>query len=340
MVTLPQLASNVPPGLIDTIHAVRDGKTSDGVRLPTFFLGGVAKAGTTSLHAYLQQHPQVFMSPIKEPWFFGVADLLSPPYGEAVRAALEEDHAWLQGYLDGPQPPGVWRYVREWNDYVRLFRDVRDETAIGEASTSYLWLPSVAGIIWAVLPHARFAFVLRDPAERLFTLYLRTLWRDPLCTFQKWFRDALETPHLWPSIVGAARYATHLERYAAIWPRKQLRVYLYEDYRADPRAVLRDLFTYVGVDPDAAIDVSRRRNETVAPRFLHLHALRRRLFGSVSPSRWLPASVREALRRVYRARRSERTMGTADRGMVIEYYRQEILRTAEFLGRDLSAWLR
>jgi hypothetical protein len=279
------------------------------------------------------------MSPIKEPWFFGVADLLSPPYGEMVRTALEQDRAWLQGYLDGPQAGNPWRYVREWDDYVRLFRDVRDETAIGEASTGYLWLPSAAGAIRAALPQARLIFMLRDPAERLFTLYLLTLWGEHWPTFRAWFHHVLETPHLRPSIVDAARYATHLERFAAIWPRHQLRMYLYDDYRVNPRTVLQDLLAYLGVDPTAPIDLSGRRNETVSPRFPRLAAVRRRLFGDASLTKWLPEPARRILRPLYRVRPQDRRIDPVDRRMVIDYYREEILRTGDLIGRDLSAWL-
>ncbi len=312
---------------------------SPAVRLPNFFLAGVAKAGTTALHAYLAQHPQVFMSPIKEPWFFGVADLLSPPYGDAVRAALERDRAWLQDYLEGPQAPDTWRYVMDWDDYVRLFRDARDEAVIGEASTGYFWLPSAARAIRAKLPEARFAFMLRDPAERLFTLYGLNLWREPHVSFRAWFHATLEAQHLSPSIVGAGRYATHLERYVETWPREQLRIYLYEDYRADPRALLRDLFAFLRVQPDYPIDLSRRHNETLVPRFPRLHALRRRIFRDASAPRWMPAGARGALRRLYRGPRRGMAMDPADRRLVIDYYRGEILRTADLLGRDLSAWL-
>jgi hypothetical protein len=314
--------------------------TAPLLRLPNFFLAGVAKAGTTALHSYLNQHPQVFMSPNKEPWFFGIADLLAPPYGADVLNALKRDRLWLQAYLDGPQEPGIWRYVMEWDDYVRLFRDVRDEAVIGEASTGYLWLPSAAGAIRSKLPDARFAFVLRDPADRLFTLYLLNLEREPHVTFRAWFHATLQARHLWPSIVGAGRYATHLQRYFGIFPRHHIRIYLYEDFRADPRRLLRDLFGFLGVQPDYPIDLSRRHNETNVLRFPVLHMLRRRVLGEASLLRWLPEGARRTLRRVYRRRREEITMDPGDRRMVIDYYRDEILRTADLISRDLSAWLR
>ncbi len=239
-------------------------------RLPNFFLAGVSKAGTTSLYQYLRQHPQVYMSPVKEPMFFGAADLLSEPYRQHVLRQVERDRRALRQYLACAQRPGASYLVLEWQDYVALFRNVQDELAIGD--------------------------------------------------------------------VG--RYATHLQRFFELFPREQIRIHLYDDYRADPHAVLSDIFAFLGVAPDHPIDVSRRYNETLVLRFPVLHALRRRMFGATSPVHWLPERARRAVRRLSNRRGAIMVMNSADRQMVVEYYRDEILRTADLIGRDLSAWLR
>lgn len=314
--------------------------TGAAVRWPNFFLAGVSKAGTTSLHRYLDQHPQVFMSPVKEPMFFGAADLLSRPYWDDVRASAARGRSELQRYLEGSQAAGAEYFVLDRDDYLRLFRDVRDETAVGESSTGYLWLPSAAGAIRAAVPDARLLFVLRDPAERLFTLYRGSRGREPGEAFRAWFEAALERPRRRALNVEPARYATHLERFFAAFPRDRVRVYLYDDYRADARAVLRDIFAFLGVRPDAPVDVSRRYNATVAPRFPRLHAARRRVLGAASLTSWLPQGVRRAVRGLYHARGSDQPMDRADRRMVIDFYRDEITRTADLIRRDLSPWLR
>ena len=133
-------------------------------KLPNFFIAGVPKAGTTSLHRYLCQHPQVYMSPIKEPTFFAAADLLSQ---DDFRRRQERERAALQSYLAGPQAGPAPLYVTDWDDYLKLFRNVQDETAIGDASAGYFWLPSAAGAIRAKVPDARLIFMLRDPADRV-----------------------------------------------------------------------------------------------------------------------------------------------------------------------------
>jgi hypothetical protein len=66
--------------------------------------------------------------------------------------------------------------VSEWEDYLRLFQHVRGETVIGEASVGYLWSETAARNIHAKIPSAKIPLVLRDPADRAFSQYLRTRW--------------------------------------------------------------------------------------------------------------------------------------------------------------------
>jgi hypothetical protein len=309
-------------------------------RAPNFFLAGVSRSGTTSLHAYLNQHPQIFMSPVKEPTFFGAADLMKEPHRDAVLAAVQRNRAALQTYLAGPQPPVNFRLIVNWDDYLRLFRDSSGEPVRGESSTSYFWLPGAAKAIRDRIPAARLAFILRDPAERVFTLYLQHDWRGERLAFQQWFQSMLDSPRHSESTVLAGRYATHLKRFLDVFPREQLQVHLYDDFRRDPHAVLTALFTFLDVDPAVRIDVSPRRRESVVPRFPRLHAVRQRLFGVGPLAIALPGPIRTALRRLYHARPSQRPMSSSDRRAAVEYYRSEIQEAAELIGRDLTTWLR
>ena len=278
-------------------------------RLPNFFIAGSPNAGTTSLFFYLRQHPAVYMSPEKEPNYFGISESDSPT------------HLTWDGYLD-------------------LFRGVRDETAIGEASVHYLLMPAAAREIWTRVPEARLIFVLRHPAETQFTRYLRILWREPELSFREWFTSAVEGRARWAQALTAGNYATNLQRFFDLFPRERIQVHLYDDYRVDERAVARSIFAFLGVDPDYPIDVSRRHNTTVVPRFAALERWRRRMFGSVRFLPLIPPGVRGMARRAFLRELPKRTMDAADRAFVIDYYRSEIQRAGDLIGRDLSAWLR
>jgi hypothetical protein len=154
------------------------------------------------------------------------------------------------------------------------------------------------------------------------------------------YGDRRQGVHGYPIPLDGGLYATQLGRFLDIFPQNQVRIYLYESYRADPRAVLRDILVFLGVDPNYPIDMSHRHNETSVRRFPGIEKLRQRILGNVPVSAWLPPSVSNALRKLYNRQRGSFTIDPQDRQMVIDYYRDEILLAQDLIGSDLSAWLR
>src|SRR5438309_958815 len=89
--------------------------------LPNFFIAGAPKSGSTSLYHYLDQHPRIYLSPVKEPTFFGKEDLLSGWWRERTLRQIEKERPVLRSYLDGPMSEEKWLLVLDHNDYLRLF---------------------------------------------------------------------------------------------------------------------------------------------------------------------------------------------------------------------------
>ncbi len=130
--------------------------------LPNFFIVGAPKAGTSALYDYLGQHPAVYVSPIKEPAFFA-ADLLELKRQLGTpEADPDELRAWLNGPMSGRRS-GV---IDEWAQYLKLFKNVRHETAVGEVSANYLASHSAPRAIYERIPHARIIAVLRRHLRR------------------------------------------------------------------------------------------------------------------------------------------------------------------------------
>jgi len=296
-------------------------------RLPNFFIAGAPNTGTTSLYFYMRQHPQVFMSPVKEPTFFGAAEFLAERQAAGHRPAR-------RGFLKRAPT------VLSWEDYVQLFRGAREEIAVGEASPRYLLLPAAPRAIRARVPHARLVFILRDPTEWLLTRHRRMFWREPAGSFRSRFLAAMDPANIWARSVAVGRYATHLQRFFDVFPREQLQIHLYEDFRADGRTVVGSILGFLGIDPAYPIDMSHRHNQNGIARVPVLEAFRQWVPGGIAAAQWLPLAVRRMLRRFYFRHRPDAPLDPADRALVIDYYRDEILRTGDLIGRDLSAWLR
>ena len=304
---------------------------------PNFFLVGAPQAGTTSLSIYLDQHPSVFMSPIKEPCFFApeVADMTP-----RAREAYEADAVSLGRYLDGPMQEKRDRgLVLEWDDYLKLFKNVRDETAVGEASVAYLASLGAASAIRARVPDARIVMMLRNPLDRLFSRFLASRAAGEAATFAQWLDRRVADDHareqpsgpIWPG-----RYAVHLQRYLESFPAAQLRVFLYDDYVRMPAGVVRDLLAFLGVDPAYPIDTTERHNVTLAPRWPALPAHVRPLVRACG--NLLPRAIAARARRWYLIPR--RLGPTSDeRARGIDVYRQDIRALETLIDRDLSAWL-
>ena len=139
------------------------------MRLPDFLVIGAAKAGTSAFFRYIEQHPQVYASPIKEPHFFG----------------LEGDSLIFQG------PPGNEvkenKAIRNIDDYQALFQAAPAQSLVVEASVSYLYLPKAAQRIKYYLPNVKLITMLRNPVERAYSSFLHLMrdGREPLKDFSQ-----------------------------------------------------------------------------------------------------------------------------------------------------------
>ena len=300
--------------------------------LPNFFILSAGKSGTTALYHTLRQHPEIYICPVKEPHFFtweGEPPIFPGPGGLIPRA--------------------VW--VWQPRDYLLLFTQVTTERAIGEASTGYLYSPTAAQRIWKNLPSSRLIVVLRQPAERAYSSYQFNVQRnlEPARTFA----DALAQEETrkqagwYPALFYRAHgfYHAQLSVYYDLFPREQIRVYLYEDWKNTPQVMLRDLFHFLEVDENFVPEI-RRSNVTLLPKSRRLHNLATHPARIEQLASFLPTTVRRvtisALRRID-ARFNLAPPTPLDpelRARLTEEYREDILKLQDLIGRDLSHWLK
>jgi hypothetical protein len=312
--------------------------------LPNFFLAGAPKAGTTSLYHYLDQHPQVYMCPIKEPCYF--ASEFRPEHcSEGRMSAAERSQRELRKYLDGSMRSRRFGgMVVEWDDYVRLFQHVRGETAIGEASAGYLWSESAAKNIHAEIPSAKILLILRNPADRAFSQYLHEVAVGGLrLTFRQLIDANLQNRSrrfsLQYPLLEFGLYHGQVTRFLELFPPRNLCIHLYDDYRADPAAMMATIFRFLGVDDTFMPDMSQRHLEFSVPRLAGVsHTLRKlgvwQAIKNITPLKLLPAARRMAF-----VSRRNLAMDSEDRRYLVDYYAEDIRKLAVLLDRDLSAWL-
>jgi sulfotransferase family protein len=303
-------------------------------QLPNFFVIGAPKAGTSALYFCLKQHPDIYMSPIKEPHYFtfdGEAPIFSGPKGAHFRRV------------------GVSRP----RDYLCLFAGVKAQSAIGEASTTYLKSPIAAKRISKFAPGAKIIALLRQPADRAYShyQYLRSQEVEPSSSFvEALSRESVRQGNNWFSghlYKAGGFYYSQLRTYFDHFPREQIKIYLYEDWNTCPTNVLRDLFGFLEVYEDFTPE-TRRNNVTRIPQNHRIHRLAtdperiERLLSGVL----LPGSVRKMMISCLQGLNSKYNLTFPPpidpqiRQQLTESYREDILKTQELIGRDLSHWLK
>lgn len=296
-------------------------------RLPDFFVVGAIKAATTAVDEYLRQHPDVFMSPVREPNYFAF-----PDRNPALRGP------------DGTQAPVNHTSVTAFEDYRRLFAGA-GETVVGETSPTYLYWPGTADRIRRACPDARILIILRNPVDRAFSSYQHLLRedREPLA-----FPAALDAEPerirrgyglLW-RYVDVGRYTEQVRSYVERF--EDVRVWLHDELAADPDRFCEEIFGFLGLDP-VTVDTSRRYNVSGVPRRRWLHRLltppprTRRTLYRLIPRR-LQSPLRALQSRMTARNLDRRTLDPAVRERLNATFADEITNLEALLGRDLGHW--
>jgi hypothetical protein len=325
---------------------VRSGESQmiSAAREPNFFIVGAPKAGTTSLYHYLDQHPDIYMSPIKEPCFFSAET--RPEYFEAdLRNFAIQLEKSVGKYLRGPMDTKLFGgIVREWPDYLRLFSNATAQRAVGEASVNYLWSKSAPGNIAARIPQARIIIVLRSPTERAFSQYLHCVSGGVVSqSFREYVRASLryegEELGVYKPFLEMGFYAEQVQRYLDHFPREQIGIWFYEETIVRQREFLRDVLEFLEVDSTVITDTTKRYNEPTIARLVKPTQLLRRtgIWGIVK--QLAPKRLRQALRPALFKPTGTVKMTQADKAFMLDFYRTDIHQLEQILGRNLSAWL-
>jgi len=193
--------------------------------LPNLVVIGAMKCGTSSVHHYLDLHPEVAMSRPKElNFFFG-------PDDDAAAPGARPD--WAQGNWD--RGPG-W-YASRFDPAAV----VRGEASPGYTSPSY---PQVAGRMAELIPGARLVYAVRDPIDRAISQYWHH-WREGAETRTP--EQALLDPD--SQYVARGRYAERLAPFLATGAFEgRILVVAQEQFRDERRRTLGRLFAFAGVD--------------------------------------------------------------------------------------------
>ena len=300
---------------------------------PNFFIIGVSKAGTTSIYYYLKQHPEIFMSPIKEPNFL----VCKPSKSLNV----------FPGCGPGDVESTIW--IDNLEDYLALFSGSRHEKVLGEASLSYMYSDSACGNIKKNYPNAKVLAVLRNPIERAYSHYLH-LARDERerLTFEEALKAEKERikrgwEFSW-HYFNMGLYYRQLLPYFEMFGEENIKVVLYEELECSPRILMSSLYEYLGVCSDFVPNTSLHHNISggVRLRFLNrfctMPSLPKTMLKKIVP-RDLGHTIKEKVMQI-NLKELEARISPEIKAHLICLYREDIEKLQELIYRDLSEWLK
>jgi len=297
----------------------------ENINLPNLLIVGSAKCGTTSLHNYLKQHPDIFMTEHKEPHF-----LINSEIGERR----------------------VHKAVTTLEAYKKMFETERDYMYKGESSVMYLAFPefSINNIKKYLNPDVKIIIMLRNPIERAFAGYLHNLRYNPSehLSFEEAFDKSEERYHQEEDMTPDTRYlhvgcySSQVESFMNTFM-NNVHVIMYDDYVNDIDVCLSKVFDFLEVDR-ISVDTSRRHmvgGWIFKNRFLRNLLIPennfKSLFKSVLPNKKLREFLRQKIMNISTVDTPH--LSVEMREKLTEYYRNDISNLSKLLNRELNHWI-
>jgi len=295
---------------------------------PDFLIVGAAKGGTTSLYYYLKQHPQIFFTAVKEPCFFCFSEN-KPPYIVANDV------------------------VFNFKDYQDLFKQKRKEQLVkGEATAMYLYMyEDVIANIKKYIPNyaeLRIVMILRNPADRAFSQYMMNV-RDlvePLTFEQAIEMEGERKQQHWNTdffYLDRGLYYKQVKAYLEAF--KEVKIYFFEDLLKDSPGLMRDLCTFLKIDPSFEFSLEDRFNISGRPKHKWINSmvlsrsLPKRIVKAILPADFRQKFFESAKNKIYAYNLRNEKLNPETRKRLVEYYRDDIENLEKLLNRDLSKWL-
>ena len=295
------------------------------INLPNLLIVGAAKCGTTSLHNYLKQHPDIFMSKQKEPHFLINSDIGEDRIHKAITV--------LEDYEDMFKTDSIYKYK-------------------GESSVMYLAFPefSIKNIKKYLDPNVKIIIMLRNPVERAFAGYLHNLRYNPSenLSFEEAFEKSEARYYKERDITPDTRYLhvgnyfSQVESFISMFNDNVL-VIMYEDYVNDIDLCLANVFDFLDIDK-ISVDTSRRHmvgGWVFKRKFLRNLLIPKNNFKSLIKNLLPNKKIRKAIKqKIMNMSTVENPSISEDmHKKLTEYYRKDIDNLSKLLNKELNCWI-
>lgn len=305
--------------------------------MPNFFIIGAAKSGTTTLYHYLKQHPQIYMTPVKETNFF----------------AFEEEKLDFTGVKVNESTKSYQKeIITDIYSYRQQFENVNQEIAIGESCPSYLYIPKAAENIKRYTPQAKVIVILRDPIERAYSNFLHNI-RERSEYYDN-FSQAIEAESWrikngwWWGFhyVQISLYYEQVKRYFDLFGKSQVEVYLFHQLKNKPQLLLCDICQFLAIEHEQSVaqySKLEKHNSTGIPASQFLDILIKdsnpvkRVYQILIRNKNIRKKITANINRLNPL--TKRDLNREIRSKLLPLFSEDIFKLQDLIQRDLSTWL-
>jgi hypothetical protein len=277
------------------------------------FIVGAPKSGTTSLHYYLNEHPEILMSSVKEPDFFSDKEIVD------------------QGLYYGTSR------INTSQKYHNLFSDNKDEKIFGESSVSYLFYPEVPKRIKEYNTEAKIIIMLRNPVDRAFSHYLMDFRLGLLSDrFEDVFNKKEGLKFQQYFLLG--NYYSQVKRYFDEFSKENVHIIWYSDFKKDAEKEVQKVFNFISVDFNYKVNFENVHNSFSMPK----NKIIRKIYSIVWLRKLLsflfPSTIVKFIKAMLFKKENKPRITTKNRKIFTEYYLDEICKLEALLSINLSEW--
>ena len=287
---------------------------------------GAMKSGTTSLYSYIKQHPNIFMTSIKEPMFFNNFN--------------QKNNYFIKG--------SVRNKINTLSQYYELFNSVKNEDAIGEASPTYLYNHKCPEIINKYLPNLKIIISLRQPAQRAYSNYLHSIrsGREPIKNFEKAIKEEEERiKNNWNPLYhykNQGLYFNQLNRYYKIFSPENIHIIIFEEFIKNPQKTTKEIFNFLNVDSSFNINYKAVKNKSGIPKGFLGWIVQKARFYNIMPkielSKYLPEKIILLLFNLIYSKPNKLNEELKNH-LTNTYFREDIIKLEKLIKKDLHMWL-
>lgn len=293
---------------------------------PNFFIVGSPKAGTSSLHIYLQKHPEIFMSEPKEPGYFAKDKIL-----DDTRFQNKED-------------------------YFNIFKNVKNEKIVGESSVCYSYSDAAIKLIKKEIKHPKIVFILRDPVGFITSAHsdqsidnknlkdLRSELNDEKEKIKKLGRISNNSLERTCYRYVLKKIYKNVKKYFDTFGRENVKIILQDEFKKNPEKIYVEILEFLGVDNSFRPEF----------KFYHQNKIRRskRVENFRQKLRKLPSPIVKIIQKIVPEKlrtfisdfnfkfQSKKPMDKDLEKQIKKEFYNDIIKLGKVIKRDLRHWVR